>query len=249
MTEQIILSGMVISSMPVGEYDKRLVLLTKERGKITAFCRGARRQTSMLLGATEPFVFGSFHLVEGRSAYTLVQAEITHYFMELREDFKAAYYGFYFLELAGYYARENMDGGMMLNLLVASMRAVCKKNIDLKLIRRIYELKIMTINGEYPQMFECMRCGRSEVLKGFSAEMSGVICEACMKSGVRALPLNPSTIYTMQYIISSEINRLYTFTVKENVLEELSRVMEAYMRRFIDKRFKSLDMLEFVADN
>ena len=149
-SERLKITGIVLLAAPVGEYDKRLVILTRERGRISAFARGARRQNSSMIAAANAFCFGEFECYEGRDSYTVVKANIKNYFRELANEPLLAAYGFYFLELANYYTRENVDETQMLKLLYQSLRALLSKSLDNTLVRRIFEMKTMVINGEYP---------------------------------------------------------------------------------------------------
>ena len=244
MGNNIVVTGMVLQVMPIGEYDKRNTLLTKERGKITAFARGARRPNSQLLAAANPFCFGEFELFEGRSAYTLARATIQNYFRELTGDFDATYYGFYFLEFANYYTKEQNDEREMLKLLYQTMKALTSPHIPNLLIRRIFELKAFCINGEGPQVFQCVRCQKKDGQMVFSAREGGLVCTDCARNISDGISLDNSTLYTMQYIEISTIEKLYTFTVSREVLEKLSGIMERYCLLYVEKRFKSLEILE-----
>ena len=246
MVNQITLTGMILTAAPIGEYDRRVVILTRERGKISAFARGARRPNSALMGVTSPFSFEEFTVYEGRTSYTLVSASISNYFQELRTDVEGAYYGFYFMDLAGYYAREANDETEMLKLLYQTLRALTNVHIPNELIRCIYELKTITVNGEGPQVMECIMCGDREREKVFSIRRGGVICAQCaghISDGIRLLP---STLYTLQYIVCSPVEKLYTFVVKEDVLKELKKLTKAYLDEYLGKRFKSLEILETI---
>ncbi len=106
-------------------------------------------------------------MYEGRTSYTLVSASVSNYFQELRTDVEGAYYGFYFMDLAGYYAREANDETEMLKLLYQTLRALTNVHIPNELIRCIYELKTITVNGEGPQVMECIMCGDREREKVF----------------------------------------------------------------------------------
>ena len=217
MREQVSAAGMVLKASPVGEYDRRLVILTREFGKITAFARGARRPGNSLMAVSDPFVFGKFLLYEGRDAYTLAGAEVKNYFIEIAGDVEAACYGSYFLEFADYYGREGIEAEETLKLLYQSMRALLNEKLPNRLVKAVFELKLMEINGEY---FE---------------ELSG--------------NLDPSTRYAWEFVLASPVEKLYTFALSDQVLLEFSRCVEENKRRFVDKTFHSLDILQVLVDN
>lgn len=244
MSQTVTVTGMILSAAPIGEYDRRIVLLTKERGKLSAFAKGARRQNSALMGMTNPFSFGQFTLYEGRTAYNLMQANISNYFMGLSTDFEGAYYGFYFMEFADYYTREYNDETQMLKLLYQSLRALASKKFPYELIRYIFELKTLVINGEYPEVFQCTNCGAKDRGGVFSSKNHGLVCEECQSLASDGIALDDSTLYTLQYIVSSPIEKLYTFTVSEEVLLRLQKMMKQYLDMYVEKQFKSLEILE-----
>lgn len=244
MGDKLIVTGMILSTIPIGDYDKRVVILTRERGKISAFAKGARRQNSSLLAATDPFCFGEFVLYEGRTSYNVTQASISNYFMELKSDLEGTYYAYYFMEFTDYYTKENNDEILMLKLLYQSLRALSKESLNKELIRCIFELKAMVIGGEYPEVFNCTICGK-EIENGiFSSNSGGIVCKNCKTEVIDGIRLEDSTLYTLQYIETSKIEKLYTFTVSEPILHNLKKIMDHFKKVYIDKRFKTLEVLK-----
>ncbi len=239
-------NGVVLFAAPSGDYDKRLILLTKERGKITAFAKGARKSTSSLLAAANPFVFGTFQVYEGKTAYNLYQADIHYHFRELTANIPGVYYGYYFLEFASYYGREGLDASDMVNLLYVTLKALAKKRISEELIRRVFELKLLVVNGEYPQMFSCVECRKTEGLIGFSFRRGGAVCEQCREKVPDMVPISASLSYTMQYVITAGLEKLYAFNVTDEVLAAFSALLDRYLSIYVDGDFKSLSILQMM---
>lgn len=204
---------MVLKSEPIGEYDRRVVILTKERGKLSAFARSARKPGNRFMAATNPFCFGEFKLYPGKNAYTLQDVRIDNFFQELRDDFLGAYIGIYFMEIADYYGRENNDDKELLKLLYQSVRALIHPSYDNRLVRAVFEIKAIAVNGEFP---------------GFFPEID----------------VNSTCAYTISYIVQSPIEKLFRFTVTEEILQELMHYASKYCARCMDKKFKSLEIIE-----
>ncbi len=218
MSDNVTVTGMVIKTYDYSEYDKRLVLLTRELGKITVFARGVRRQGSRFMAAGRTLAYGRFRLFEGKSAYNLSEADITNYFEDISLDMEKMVYASFFCDMTEYCTRENVDHSDILKLLYRTMQALLTENIDNTLISSVFQLKLIMLSGEYP----------------------GAENEKCRLRG---------TFDAIDHIAASDIKDLYSFRVKKEVEEELSRVAALHRKAFVTHQLKSLEVIRELGYN
>ncbi|MCQ2495497.1 MAG: DNA repair protein RecO [Lachnospiraceae bacterium] len=260
MSGQVYLTGIVLSAMPVNDYDRRLSILTFEHGRVSAFARGARRPKNQLTAASQPFTYGKFTAYEGKDSFTVTACEEATYFDKLAYDPDKVYYGMYFCELMEYLTRENSEDREQVKLLYTTLSALSKGVISLKLIRRIFELRAISNYGEAPNIFECSVCHKKTSDNGWflNKKRNVLVCRECSIS----LPhdaseghsgddifISETVRYTMHYCITSPLKKLYGFSLTDTAFEEFNALIDGYVKRHVDKKLKSLEILEFCGDN
>jgi len=216
-------TAMVLSVMPIGEYDRRIELLSSDLGRISAFAKGARRPGSALISVTRVFAFGTFTLYQGKTAYSLQSARISRYFDELTANMDDVYYGFYFLELAQYFTRENLKAEDELKLLYYSLRALCKDVPDNRLVKSIYELKMLVLEGLCPPL------DRLAAMPGKYSNPDTI---------------SPGCLRALDHVIRMPVENLYRFILTPEAEDEFSGIVKSLLRACTDREFKSEKMLE-----
>src|SRR4028119_989456 len=79
-------TGINLKSMPLGEADKLVTILTREFGLIRAVAPGARKQKSQLGGRSGLFVVNELLIAKGRSLDKIIQAETKESYPGLGKD-------------------------------------------------------------------------------------------------------------------------------------------------------------------
>ena len=164
MAETVTFTGMVLIASPMKEYDKRIEVLHKGERAYFGICERCKKAKQRPLGMyTVPFTFGKFTFYEGRNAYNLVSGEIGTYFEEITTDYDALCYASYFAEMIQYFSREGIEAAEELILMYVTMRALKHRLISFSLIRVIFEMRLMMIEGESIEVFGCLRCGNKSI--------------------------------------------------------------------------------------
>ncbi len=245
MSNILKVTGIVLSGYPLGENDKSLTVLTKERGKIQLISRGCRKTNSPLFAASNEYVFGEFVIAEGRTFKYLNSAEIQMSFSNLRDSLESICYSSYFCELASYFTMEGQDERNILNLLYLTFLTMGKMILPYRLIRRIYEYKILQFQGMGLQPSACVRCGRTSDLGFLSFQEGGVMCGDCSRT-VDCRPIEPGILQVFRYLTDCRLNEIYSFNLREDMLVEFEWLVDRFFKTRTDHRFRSEQMLEMM---
>src|SRR5512138_511849 len=117
------IEAIVMHRSDVGEADRLLTVLSRERAKLRLNAKGARKVGSRKAGHVELFVRSKMLVARGRGEIDIVsQVETIDAYRGLREDLTRSTYAHYAVELTDAFAEEGSEQPELFDLLAAALK-------------------------------------------------------------------------------------------------------------------------------
>lgn len=180
--------GVVIRTHKLGEADRIITFLTRQRGLVRAVGRGVRKTSSRFGGRLEPFMHVDLQLAEGRTLDVVTQVvTLSAFARDLGGDYPSYTAGTAMLETAERLVPHDGEPAIQqYQLLVSALRALSERRQAPGALLDSYQLRALAVAGYAPSFSACARCGLEGPHRSFHAASGGMLCDGCRLPGSSA---------------------------------------------------------------
>jgi DNA repair protein RecO (recombination protein O) len=191
------------------------------------------------------------------------EAQIIENFYDLRIDVASLALAAYLSEIAGIICVvENEDDGGILRLLLNSLHLLSNKKLPRKIIKAVFELRVLTKSGFMPNLEECEIClqkykkynnenninnvnnNHSDIIF-FDVIGGNLVCTDCVgkidkNNPAKLLRISRDVLSAMKFITSVRDEKLFSFVLHEDIENEFTNICEKYLLAQINMNIDSL---------
>jgi DNA repair protein RecO (recombination protein O) len=239
------LEAVVLRHADWGEADRLLTLFTRERGKVRAIAKGARKVRSRKAGHLEPFTRVTLQLAKGRDLLIVTQADTVEAYLPLREDLVKTANATYIVELLDRFTYEDESENPNIFRLLAETLGRIADLPDPWLAMRYYEMRLLDYLGFRPHLFECANCGEDirAVDQFFSPAQGGVLCPRCGAGlpGVRGVSLE--ALRYLRHFQRSSYGEAKRASPGPEIRKEIETLMQSYLTYLLERGLNTPEFL------
>ncbi len=241
-------NAIVLRRINVGETDRIVTLYSREKGKLSAVAKGARRPLSKLAAATEPLTYGKYFAAAGRELDVITQAESQASFPSIRRDLDRIGHATYLVELVNAMVEERDPNYELFDTLLSALY-LTDGGADPEIVARYFDLQMMSMTGYRPELDVCVRCGSSPKQNGitFSPSLGGRVCDTCAPLPDDVLYLSSESVAAMKKLIAAEAREVAATTLPQPVKDEIFNAIRWYVRYRLDRDLKSSEFIQSIA--
>jgi DNA repair protein RecO (recombination protein O) len=245
--------ALILRTYKLGETDRIVVFLTRDRGKKRGVAKGARRSRSRFGAALEPLTRGrvAYFEKERRELVSLNYVEAERSPMQAADGDALGHVG-YFAELIDEWAPEG-DPNERLFRLGASVVDALVLGVPIGPLARYFEYWLLRLQGVYPSHVACGRCGAdfvSQPQPGACLQPGERVftCWPCARGGsgtgaVRGGPLSLDALRFLDEAAATGPERLGGVPFSARAARELEAVHRALIATHLEKELKSARVL------
>lgn len=239
--------GLVLRSIRYGESDKLITILTEE-GIIFFKARGIRSITSKNAAGCAAFVYSEFILDQRGDKCYLRKALPLYSTIRAGASLQALALASYFAELSEDTARDAETGKAVLRLLMNALYLLSKEDRPEDLIKSVFEMRLLAVNGLMPHIEECAVCEKSaEECDGlyFRLMDGDLICSDCKTDEDEAcIRVSRELLSLCRHSLESTEEKAYAVRIPEALQKEFSRFSQRFLIHQLERNYKTLDFYQ-----
>jgi DNA repair protein RecO (recombination protein O) len=214
-----------------GEADRLITLYTRERGKVRAIAKGARKIRSRKAGHLEPFTRVTLQLARGHDLLIVTQADTVDAYLPIHENLVKTSQAAYVVELLDRFTYEDDSENYGIFRLLTEALSRLEKEADPWLAIRYYEVQLLDLLGYRPHLFECANCGKEIKAEDqyFSAAQGGVLCPACGAGLPGVWSVSVEALKYLRHFQRSD----YAGAKRARPVPEVQSEVEALLQRYV----------------
>lgn len=240
--------GVVLHRNQLGETDRVVTLLSRERGKVAAVAKGSRRPGGKLTGATELFTYGRFLLAEGRNLDIITQCEVIEGFTDLRGDLDLLARAAYVCELADHMLDERQPSPATLDLVLWALHVLAAGPRRPDVLVHAFEMRLLRDRGYGLELRQCVRCGAQG--QGGSAwvspQLGGRICGQCRRAATDGATMTGAALDLMAGLLLWDAVLVGHAEPAAAEMGAVERMLRWAIRHRTDREMRSSGFLEMV---
>lgn len=250
-------NGLVTKVIPLPGADRLLCIYTFEKGMMTVMAKGTKTFLSHYAAGAELFCYSHFILYKRSDRYWVREVELLEHFFAIRQSLPRTALASYVCDVIGDGATNQADIPF-LRLALNTLFAIANETNLLPLIKASFEMRAISILGFMPELHGCNSCGKENgdfmlyVMDGI------VLCDECRVEKDFLPPaegenriveiLSQASLSAMRYVISSPLEKLFSFRLDAQDLHLFSKAAESYLTNHLERGFKSLSFYHQVKD-
>lgn len=238
--------GVVLGRTFVGEKDAIIKILTENSGVISASARGVKSMKSKLSAGCSLFSYSDFLITESNGRYIITSASLLEGFYGLSANIERLSYATYAAEAAAAISPDPEDARALIPLLLNTFYLFSNSQKNLRLIKCVFELRLLCLLGYAPELMGCVECGDVDELCFFSPTEGGVICRSCGNMPDAQI-ITQDTLCAMRYVHDADDKKAFSFSLAKSNITEFESATEKMLENLIGYKLSSLNYLKQIA--
>lgn len=209
--------GLVLLRTRFSDSHAYINVLTDE-GKLSILAHGIMSPKNKNFSACQPYTYSEFVVKTVGEKNTLSQATALCHLIKQGVDFEKLTLANYIVSMARDTSFDSEDAENILEITSLALRMLSGDNG--KIVKAVFELRLMNALGFCPDFSGCLKCGKKVENGYFVLSEGSFVCDDChLDENIRAVRVEKELIRALEYFFSLSVRDSFGIRFSDSVQE------------------------------